>query len=71
MGMVRHIKTADKCELHVGKLGKFWPNFFSLLYFKVVCFDFVLNFSQFNMWKAEFGYQVRGMTQVFVCTTSQ
>lgn len=52
MGMVRHIKTADKCELHMGKLGKCWPNCFSLLYFKVVCFDVVLNFSQFtcNMW---------------------
>lgn len=52
MGMVRHIKTADKRELHLGKLRKCWPNFFSLLYFKVVCFDVVLNFSQFtcNMW---------------------
>lgn len=44
MGMVRYIKIVDKRELYLGKFRKCWFNFFSLLYFKVVCFDFVLNF---------------------------
>ena len=37
-GIDRHIKTADKCELHSGELEKSRPNFSSLLYYRSCLF---------------------------------
>lgn len=43
----------------------------SKLFVSILCWTFPSLICGCNMWKAEFGYQVRGMTQVVVCTTSQ